>query len=187
MTLESALKLLSLPREIGLHPETGLPITAGIGRYGPFVLHDGTYANLENVEDVFSVGLNRAVTLIAEKAAGGKGRFQRAKPTVLKDLGEHPEGGKIEVLSGRYGPYVKHDKTNATGPNGMDPAALTLEEAIELIAARAAKGGKKRPAKKAAAKKPEKAKAEKSARAEKAAAPAKAAKPPKRGKARSAA
>jgi DNA topoisomerase-1 len=143
---------------------------------------------------VFSVGLNRAVTLIAEKAAGGKGRFQRAKPTVLKDLGEHPEGGKIEVLSGRYGPYVKHDKTNATVPNGKDPAALTLEEAIELIAARAAKGGKKRPAKKAAAKKPEKSKPEKSAKAEKpakaeksakAAAPAKAAaKPPKRGKAR---
>ena len=148
--LEYALKLLSLPREVGRHPETGNPITAGLGRYGPFVLHDGLYANLESVEDVFTVGLNRAVALLAEKAAGGgKGRFQRAKPTVLKDLGEHPEGGKIEVLSGRYGPYVKHGKINATIPNGKDPAAISVEEAIDLIAARAAKGGKK-PAKKAA-------------------------------------
>jgi DNA topoisomerase-1 len=148
--LEYALKLLSLPREVGLHPETGKPITAGLGRYGPFVLHDGMYANLESVEDVFTVGPNRAVALLAEKAAGGKGRFQRAKATVLKDLGEHPaEGGKIEVLSGRYGPYVKHGKVNATIPNGKDPAAISVEEAIELIAARAAKGGKK-PAKKAA-------------------------------------
>ena len=101
-----------------------------------------SYANLESIEDVFSVGLNRAVTLLAEKAAGGgKGRFQRAKPTVLKDLGEHPDGGgKIEVLSGRYGPYVKHDKVNATIPNGKDPAAITVDEAVELLAARAAKG-----------------------------------------------
>jgi len=150
--LDYALKLLALPREVGQHPETGKPITAGLGRYGPFVLHDGLYANLESIEDVFSVGLNRAVTLLAEKAAGSKGRFQRAKPTVLKDLGEHPDGGKIEVLKGRYGPYVKHEKTNATIPNGKDPATLTVEEAIELIAARAAKGGKK-TAKKPAAKK----------------------------------
>jgi len=166
--LEYALKLLSLPREVGLHPETGKPITAGLGRYGPFVLHDGMYANLESVEDVFSVGLNRAVTLLAEKAAGGgKGRFQRAKPTVLKDLGEHPEGGKIEVLSGRYGPYVKHGKINATVPNGKEPTALTVEEAIELIAARAAKGGKK-PAKKAGSAKPAAKKAGKTAKGAKA-------------------
>ncbi len=151
--LEKALQLLSLPREVGLHPESGKPIAAGLGRYGPFVLHDGLYANLESIEDVFSVGLNRAVTLLAEKAAGGgKGRFQRAKPTVLKDLGQHPQGGgKIEVLSGRYGPYVKHDKINATIPNGKDPAAVTVEEAVELIAARAAKGGGKKPARKAKA------------------------------------
>ena len=154
--LEKALQLLSLPREVGLHPESGKPITAGLGRYGPFVLHDGLYANLEGIEDVFSVGLNRAVVLLAEKAAGGgKSRFQRAKATVLKDLGEHPAGGKIEVLSGRYGPYVKHEKINATIPNGKDPAAITVEEAIELIAARAAKGGKK-PFRKAAAKAPAK-------------------------------
>ncbi len=148
LELEYALKLLSLPREVGLHPESGKPIVAGLGRYGPFVLHDGMYANLDSVEDVFTVGLNRAVALIAEKAAGGKSRFQRAKPTVLKELGEHPDGGPIQVLSGRYGPYVKHASVNATIPNGKDPAAITVEEAVELIAARAAKGSKK-PAKKA--------------------------------------
>jgi DNA topoisomerase-1 len=140
--LEKALQLLSLPREVGRHPETGEPITAGLGRYGPFVLHEGTYANLESVEDVFTVGINRAVTLLAEKKAGGKGRFQRAKPTVLKDLGEHPDGGKIEVLSGRYGPYISHNKVNANVPKDRDPASITPEEAIELLAARAAKGGK---------------------------------------------
>ncbi len=178
--LEKALQLLSLPREVGLHPETGKPITAGLGRYGPFVLHDALYANLESIEDVFSVGLNRAVTLLAEKAAGGgKGRFQRAKPTVLKDLGEHPQGGgKIEVLSGRYGPYVKHDKINATIPNGKDPAAITVEEAVELIAARAAKGGGKKPARKAKAAKAKPAeKAGDKAAAKPGKAPAKPSKP----------
>jgi DNA topoisomerase-1 len=150
--LEYALKLLSLPRAVGLHPETGKPITAGLGRYGPFILHDGMYANVDGIEEVFSVGLNRAVTLLAEKAAGNKSRFQRAKPTVLKDLGEHPDGGgKIEVLSGRYGPYVKHGDVNATLPNGKDPAAISVAEAVELIAARAAKGPskKKKPVRKA--------------------------------------
>src|SRR5690606_15357974 len=104
MDLEKAVKLLSLPREVGLHPETGKPITAGIGRYGPFVLHDGTYANLPDVEEVFSVGLNRAVTLLAEKAAGG-GRGSRPAAQVIKELGEHPEGGPVTVRNGRYGPY----------------------------------------------------------------------------------
>jgi DNA topoisomerase-1 len=115
---------------------------AGLGRYGPFVLHEGTYANLESIEDVFTIGINRAVTLIAEKKAGAKGRFQRAKPAVLADLGEHPDGGKIEVLSGRYGPYLSHNKVNANVPKDRDPASVTREEAIELLAARAAKGGK---------------------------------------------
>lgn len=149
LDLDHALKLLSLPREVGLHPETGHVITAGIGRYGPFVLHDGTYANLESVEDVFTVGLNRAVALIAEKKAGKGSRFGRAAAKqVLKDLGEHPtEGGKIEVLSGRYGPYISHNKVNANVPKGKEPAALTVEEAVELLAARAAKGGGK-PARK---------------------------------------
>ena len=173
--LEFALKLLSLPREVGLHPETGKPITAGLGRYGPFILHDGMYANVESIDDVFTVGLNRAVTLLAEKAAGAKSRFQRAKPAVLKDLGEHPsEGGKIEVLSGRYGPYVKHGAVNATIPNGKDPATLSVEEAIELIAARAAKGpSKKKPVRKAKSEEKPAAKAGKVAKVAKTAKPAK--------------
>jgi DNA topoisomerase-1 len=161
--LELALKLLALPREIGTHPETGKPISAGLGRYGPFVLHDGTYANLESLEDVLTVGINRAVAVLAEKAAGGgKSRFQRAKPTVLKDLGEHPDGGKIEVLSGRYGPYVSHNKVNANVPKGKDPAALTVAEAVELLAARLERGGSRRtkPRSKSAAA-PEQAKAQK--------------------------
>ena len=151
--LEKALQLLSLPREVGIHPETKTPVTAGLGRYGPFILHDGTYANVENIEDVFSIGLNRAVTLLAEKrAGGGKGRFQRAAPTVLKDLGEHPsEGGKIQVLSGRYGPYVTHNKVNATVPKSKKPEDLTIAEAVDLLAERIAKGGGKKPAKKAKA------------------------------------
>jgi DNA topoisomerase-1 len=143
--LAYALQLLSLPREVGLHPESGKPITAGLGRYGPFILHDGAYANLPTVEEVFSVGLNRAVVLLAEKkAGGGKGRFQRAAPTVLKELGDHPsEGGKVQVLSGRYGPYVKHGDTNATRRRAKEPAALTMDEAVQLIAERVAKGPSK--------------------------------------------
>jgi DNA topoisomerase I len=140
--LAYALRLLSLPRLVGDHPETGKPIMAGLGRYGPFILHDGTYANLPTLEEVFSVGINRAVVLLAEKkAGGGKGRFQRAAPTVLKELGEHPrDGGKVQVLSGRYGPYVKHGDVNATLPKGKDPAALSMDDAMALIAERAAKG-----------------------------------------------
>jgi DNA topoisomerase-1 len=139
--LERALQLLSLPRTVGNHPETGKPITAGLGRYGPFILHDGVYANLPAVEEVFTVGINRAVVLLAEKKAGKSGRFQRAAPTVLKELGEHPaEGGSIQILSGRYGPYVKHGDVNATLPRGKAPETLTVEEAVRLIAERVAKG-----------------------------------------------
>jgi len=142
--LEKALQLLSLPREVGVHPESGKQITAGLGRYGPFILHDGKYANLESIDEVFSVGINRAVTILAEKAAGGKGRFQRAGPTVLKELGAHPDGGgPIKVLSGRYGPYINHAKINANVPKGKEPTAVTVEEAIALLAERAAKGGGK--------------------------------------------
>ncbi len=148
---EKALQLLALPRLVGKHPESGKDISAGIGRYGPFVLHNGVYANLETVEDVFTVGLNRAVTVIAEKAAQGGGR--RAAAT-LKELGEHPDlGGPVAVMDGRYGPYVKHARINATLPKGKEPQSVTLEEALELIAAKAAKGGRK-PARKTTAKKP---------------------------------
>lgn len=151
MDLEKGLALLSLPRPVGDHPETGKPIVAGIGRYGPFVLHDGAYANLESVDEVFSVGINRAVAAIADKAAKGPGR--RGAAAALKDLGEHPDGGKITVHEGRYGPYAKWGKVNATLPKGKEPEAVTLEEAIELVNERATKGKKKPAAKKPAAKK----------------------------------
>ncbi|EKF43908.1 DNA topoisomerase I subunit omega [Nitratireductor indicus C115] len=154
--LEKALALLALPRDIGKHPESGKMISAGIGRYGPFLLHDGGYANLESVEDVFSIGLNRAVTVIAEKKSRGAAGRGRAAPAALKELGDHPDGGKVTVRDGRYGPYVNYGKVNATLPKGKDPMQITLDEALELIAAKAGKGGKtaKKPAaKKAPAKK----------------------------------
>ncbi|WP_168073167.1 type I DNA topoisomerase [Caulobacter sp. SSI4214] len=177
MDLEKGLRLLSLPREVGKHPDDGKPITAGLGRFGPFVLHDGTYANLENADEVFDVGLNRAVAILADKRAGG-GRPQRGAAAALAELGNHPEDGKpVRVLSGRFGPYIKHGDTNANVPKGKDPAALTLEEAVALIAERAAKGGGKKPAKKAAASKT-KAKAEGDAPAKKTAAKKPAAKKP---------
>jgi len=146
--LERALSLLSLPREVGVHPETGQTISAGIGRYGPFVQHEKTYANLENVDEVFTVGLNRAVTLIAEKQAkGGRGR---STPAALKELGEHPDlGGPITVRDGRYGPYVNHGKVNATLPKSTDPMSVTLEQAVELITEKAGK----KPARKGGARK----------------------------------
>jgi DNA topoisomerase-1 len=146
MDLEKALRLLRLPREIGAHPEDGKPISAGIGRYGPFVLHNGTFANLSNVEEVFDVGLNRAVDLIASKRAGSR---RGGEAAALKELGPHPADGQpIRVLAGRYGPYVKHGATNATIPKGTDSQAVTLEQAIALLAEREAKGGggKKKPA-----------------------------------------
>ena len=146
MDLEKGLRLLRLPREVGLHPEDNQPITAGIGRYGPFVLHAGTYANLSNADEVFDVGVNRAVALLAEKRSTASAR-RGGEPTSLKDLGTHPvDGQPIKVLAGRYGPYVKHGSTNATVPKGTDPAGLTLEQAVALIAEREAKGPSKKPA-----------------------------------------
>ncbi|MEO1718627.1 MAG: type I DNA topoisomerase [Pseudomonadota bacterium] len=178
--LEFALKLLNLPRDVGMHPETTKEILAGLGRYGPYLLHDGKYTRLDSLDDVFEIGINRAVTEIAEKAAkGGRGR---AQAEVLKDLGEHPDvGGKMEVLNGRYGPYIKHGKINATVPKGREPADITVEEAVKLIAERAEKTGKSvgGAKKKAAAKKKAPAKkkaAPKKAAAKKASAKKKAAK-----------
>jgi DNA topoisomerase I len=164
--LEKALRLLRLPREVGTHPEDGKLITAGLGRYGPFVAHDGTYANLSDIEEVFDVGLNRAVALLAEKRASrGAGRGGAMAP--LKDLGAHPETGEpVHVMAGRYGPYVKSGKINATLPKGTAPEDLTMEAALPLLAAKAASApakktaapkkaaAKKAPAKKTAAKKP---------------------------------
>jgi DNA topoisomerase-1 len=169
LTLEGALRLLALPRAVGLHPETGKPISAGIGRYGPFVLHEGTYANLPDVEEVFTVGLNRAVDLLAQKAAGGSRFGARAPVAALKTF-EHADG-VISVRDGRYGPYVNQGKVNATLPRAMKPEDVTLEQALELIAERAAKTGGKKPARKAATKKaPAKKAAAKKAAPKKAAA-----------------
>ena len=139
MDLEKGLRLLRLPREVGLHPEDSQPILASIGRFGPFVLHAGTYANLSGADEVFEVGLNRAVTLLAEKRAGGP---RRGEATALKDLGAHPaDGAPVKVLSGRYGPYIKHGAVNANVPRGTDPLDVTLDQAVLLLAERAAKGG----------------------------------------------
>ncbi len=142
INLEYALKLLALPRQVGLHPETQKPIMAGFGRYGPYVEHDGKYVKID-ADEVFTIGQNRAVTVIAEGNTGGQGRAARTS-TPIKVLGEHPElGGKIEVLSGRFGPYIKFAKVNATIPKNIAPEAVTLEEAVRLIAAKMENGGSK--------------------------------------------
>ena len=156
LELEQALKLLSLPRTVGLHPESGEPITANFGRFGPYVKHDGVFANLESEEDVFTIGLNHAVTVLAEKKANPRRRFN--EPKALKELGPRPDSkAVVKVMSGRYGAYVTDGETNATLPKGADPATLTMDAAIELLRARAEMGGgkkkpKRKPAKAAAAK-----------------------------------
>jgi DNA topoisomerase-1 len=149
--LEKALRLLRLPRELGPHPDDAQPILAGIGRYGPYVQHGGTYANLPDPDEVFDIGLNRAVALLAEKrGAGGRGGRGRAAPAALKELGPHPGSGEpVRVLSGRYGPYVACGGVNANVPRGADPQGVTLEQAVALLAERAAKGGGKTKAKRA--------------------------------------
>jgi DNA topoisomerase-1 len=140
--LEKALKLLSLPREIGAHPEDGQIIEAGIGRYGPFVRHGRTYANLKDPEDVFNIGMNRAVEELAKKVLSGNSRGATSK--ALKELGEHPDGGGlVNVMDGRYGPYIKYAKINATIPKEKDPEKITMEEAVIMIAEKAAKGKKR--------------------------------------------
>jgi DNA topoisomerase-1 len=145
LDLARALGLLSLPREVGRDPEDGEPIVAGIGRFGPYVQHGKTYANLSADEDVLNIGLNRAVTLLAEKRAQGP-RRSRFGADPGRALGEHPgKGGAVVVKNGRYGPYVSHDGVNATLPSDITPDAITLEQALGLIEARAARGGGKKP------------------------------------------
>ncbi|MCU9847229.1 type I DNA topoisomerase [Defluviimonas sp. WL0024] len=150
LDLERALMLLDLPRPIGPHPEDGELVEAGIGRYGPYVKHGKVYANLPDVEEVFTVGMNRAVEVLAQKASRGRGS---SAPAPLRELGDHPDGGAIQVMSGRYGPYVKWEKVNATLPKEMVPEAVTFDEALALIAEKAAKkgGGRKKAAPKKAA------------------------------------
>jgi DNA topoisomerase-1 len=136
VTLEKALKLLALPREVAKHPESGEPIVAGIGRYGPYVQHGRTYANLGRDDDVLEIGGNRAIDLIVAKESGrGGGRFGSAPAGRV--LGDHPEGGAVAVKSGRFGAYVNWGKINATIPRGTNPDELTLEQAVELLRAKA--------------------------------------------------
>lgn len=149
---EMAERLLSLPREIGPHPETGKTIKASIGRYGPYLEHDGKYARLNSTAEVFETGMNAAVAKLAD-AASGAGRRQGASREPIAVLGAHPSSGKeIKVMAGRYGPYASDGETHATLPKSADPKSVTLEQAVEWIDAKAAKGpstkGKKKPARK---------------------------------------
>ncbi|MFV0299673.1 MAG: type I DNA topoisomerase [Paracoccus sp. (in: a-proteobacteria)] len=163
LDLDRALMLLSLPRAVGPHPEDGELVEAGIGRYGPYVKHGRKYANLPEVDEVFTIGMNRAVEVLAAKQTRGRG----AAAAPLRELGDHPDGGAMQVMNGRFGPYVKWEKINATLPRDVTPEAITVAQALDLIAAKAAKSPKKatkkaaakpaagkKPAKKPAAKKP---------------------------------
>ncbi len=142
VTLERAISLLDLPRVVGRHPEDGAPVEAGIGRFGPYIKHGTTYANMADAEEVFTVGMNRAMEILAQKAARGGRPASSAPAGPLRELGAHPDGGVVSVMPGRYGPYVKWEKVNATLPKGMEPETVTLDEALGLIAEKAGKGGK---------------------------------------------
>jgi DNA topoisomerase-1 len=143
VTAGVAERLLSLPRQIGSHPESGKPITASIGRYGPYLAHDGKYAKLGSTAEVFETGMNAAVAKLADAASGG-GRQRSASREPIAVLGQHPNGKDVKVMAGRYGPYVSDGTTHATLPKGADPKAVALDEAVRLIDEKAAKG----PAKK---------------------------------------
>ena len=148
LDLAKALQLLELPREVGKHPEDGELVEAGIGRYGPFIKHGRLYANLKEVDEVFTIGMNRAVEVLALKASNSGRGSAAAKP--IKELGEHPdEGGPVNVMDGKYGPYVKWGKINATLPKDVEPDSLELEAAVLLISEKIKKGpAKKRKRKK---------------------------------------
>ncbi len=158
ITLEQAVTLLTLPREIGQHPDGGV-IQSNLGRFGPYIAHQRpdeekpVYVNLKETLDVFEIGMNRAVEMLAEKRAN-PGRGRRAAAKALKELGEHPEsGGAVSIMDGRYGPYVKWEKVNATLPKDVEPANVTMEMAVQLITEKAGKSKKKAPSKKTAGKK----------------------------------
>ncbi|MGQ0565908.1 MAG: topoisomerase C-terminal repeat-containing protein, partial [Gemmobacter sp.] len=144
LTLERAVLLLNLPRPVGMHPEGGM-VEAGIGRFGPYIKHGTVYANITDPEEVFTIGMNRAIEVLAQKAARGPGRTAVAGP--LRELGEHPDGGIVQVMPGKYGPYVKWASVNATLPKELSPETVTLDEALALVAEKAGKGGGKAPKK----------------------------------------
>ena len=153
LDLEMAEKLLSLPREIGLHPESGEPINASIGRYGPYLVHQGKYARLGSTAEVFETGMNAAVAKLADAAKGG-GRQRGAAREPIAVLGAHPQSGKeVKVMEGRYGPYVSDGDTHATLPKGTDPKDVKLDQAVEWIDAKAAKGPAKKKGRKSKARK----------------------------------
>lgn len=138
LTLETALQLLSLPRTLGNHPETGKEIVANAGRFGPYVVHEGDFRSLAKEDDVYTVSLARAVELLSQPKAG---RGQRAAIEPLRTLGAHPRDGEpVNLFAGRYGPYVKHGSVNASLPKGVEPESFTLEQAIPLLAEREAAG-----------------------------------------------
>jgi DNA topoisomerase-1 len=151
--LDLALRLLSLPRTVGVHPESGEPITASIGRYGPYLAHAGKYARLTSTAEVFETGMNAAVVKLAEAAAAGP----RARGTMapLREIGVHPvNGGMMKLMAGRFGQYITDGTTNATVPKTEDGMTISLEDAAALIDVRAAMPSKgKKPVKKAAVKK----------------------------------
>jgi DNA topoisomerase-1 len=133
--LDTALKALSLPRLLGVHPASGKPVEANIGRFGPYVKHDGSFKSIPKAESVFSITLERAVELLAQEKGKGPGG---------KRLGMHPDDQRpVTLHSGRYGPYVKHGSINATVPDDLDAQTLSLAQAVEILAAKAAKGAKK--------------------------------------------
>ncbi len=146
--LDTALRLLALPREIGHHPETGEPITAGIGRFGAYIKHGASFTSLAADDDVLTIGLNRAVTLLAEAKNGA-----RRGPQLLRELGPHPAGGAVPLYRGRYGPYVSHDGIIASLPKGADPDSFSLDAAVALLATQRAKGKPRRAARKAPSRK----------------------------------
>jgi DNA topoisomerase I len=147
VTLELALKLLSLPRDVGPHPEDGEIIIANNGRFGPYIKHGKEYKSLAPDDDVLTIGLNRAVVLLAEPK-----KFRRGAPEPIKVLGDHPtEGGPVKIFNGKYGLYVSHDGINATLPGDTAPEELTMDRAVQLLAERAEKTGKKKPRAKAKA------------------------------------
>ena len=162
LDLDLAHRLINLPRVVGDHPETGKTIFAGVGRFGPYVQSESRYHKLDSTADALSIGLNHAVTVIAEGMAKGGGR--RGANTI-RTLGEHPEGGEIKILDGRFGPYVKYKKLNATVPETSDPMAMAMDEALDLLKAKAKKVGQKPAKAKPKAKAKQKAKAKPKAKA----------------------
>jgi DNA topoisomerase-1 len=146
ITLETALRLLSLPREIGLHPEDGAPIESNFGRFGPYVKHGDDFRSLESEEQVFAITLDEAVELLRQPKRARKRPFGAGKAAPLKELGTNPAGAAVKLFDGRYGPYITDGSVNATVPKGVALDSFTLESALELLAEKAAKGPSKRPA-----------------------------------------